>query len=72
MARCWEMLLCEVPTVDDVLHAFFAAAEHTEDLQAQGMRDRLERAGGGLDVFVLVDQVVIASLSTMGPAEPKR
>ena len=37
-------------------HEDFALAEHAQDLQPQRMRDRLQRAGRGFDVLVLVDQ----------------
>jgi len=42
--------------LDDVLHALFATAEHAQDLEAQGVRDCLERARGRFDVLMLVDE----------------
>ena len=41
--------------VDDLLHASILIANDTEDLQAQGMRDRLQRPCCLFDVLLLVD-----------------
>lgn len=41
----------------DFLHAGFLIADHAENLQAQRMRDGFQRAGGQLDVLLLIDQV---------------
>src|SRR5579864_1747348 len=43
--------------LDDILHAHFLLAEHAQDFQPQGMRDRLHRAGRLLDLFLASDQL---------------
>ena len=41
---------------DDFLHAGFLISQHAQDFQAQGVRNRLERARGLFDMFLLVDE----------------
>ena len=48
------MILAGEPVAAD---AGLVAADHAQDLQAQGVRDRLQGPGCGLDVFLVGDEV---------------
>ena len=50
---------------DDFLHARLLIANHAQDFQAQGMRNRFERASGLFDVFLLIDEVYLNGHSAL-------
>ena len=50
---------------DDFLHARLLIANQAQDFQAQGMRNRLERTSGLLDVFLLIDEVYLNGNSAL-------
>ena len=43
--------------IDNILDAGFLGTDHAQDLEPQGMRDRLQGPGSGFDVLLLGDEV---------------